>query len=1552
VVGCTTQDMGFKAHTIVRSACSKKFIFRSSTCILPLFSIRLMEFSFLLHPRIQTSQKRALKLTDMKTDSPKKIAGIALTSIAILSLGAWMIPNAYYQADSENEFIRNLKKKTITYTEQLPEDRLYMQFDKPFYEPGETMWFSVFVREGTTLKPSRKSDIVHVELINPKGGVEKTLNLIAKDGMAAADFSLDKEVAGGLYKVKAYTNWMKNDGAENALTKEIQVQEVVLPNLKMKMDFEKKAFGAGDEVIAKLELNTNENKALSNFAIKYVANIDGQKFLEKADVTDADGVKYIHFRLPAKLKSNDGLLNVMIDYNGNTESISRSIPIVLNTIALNLFPEGGDLVTGLESNVAFKALNEFGKPADVEGVILTAKGSQVATFSSFHQGMGAFRFTPQPNEKYMAKITRPEGIDATYSLPEAMSRGYVMTVDNAKEGEVGLNVKTTETEELSVVAQERGKIYYSTIVNAKPGSNKLVFNTSTFPMGVAQITLFDSKGIARSERLAFVNREKQLTISVETDKEKYLPREKVKMTVVVKDERGMPMPANLSLAVVNDQLLSFADDKSGNILSQLLLEQDIKEKVEEPAFYFSKKEEKAVQSLDYLMMTAGWRRFTWEKVEAGNIPNLSYPGERAVVEGIVLDASTGKPVPSAKIKINRGAEYEADGNGKFIFNKLDLSSPVNMTCSANGYVPQALYVQNYNQNLVTYLYSNNYYRNYNYAPASAGAVMNAPAGIAEEMDKDDAPRERAHFANKKAGEGAGVRNMRVNAQAAPVALAAKVEKNKIRDLAGFADNQNVVDKEQVGADQKNFAKNERQRVFAQADDRRAVRFAMADSVAFIHAQPAVVYYRARQFPVTVYDKQEKVENRTDFRNTIYWNPDVEVDRTGKKSIEFYASDDITSFRTTVEGIGSDGMPGRAEKTFFTQLPFAMTTKVPVEVATEDNVSIPLTLKNNTDKPLGGVLTITSPEGLKQLVEIPSVQTIMPGAAKTIFIDYKVLDKIGYGEMTIAFKSCGLGDAFTQKIKIAPKGFPVTASFSGQETEKEYTFDMSNVVNGSVQARFTAFPNVVSDLMKGVEGILREPYGCFEQTSMSSYPNAMVLDYLKSTDSKDEKTLANASALLDKGYKRLTTFETKDRGYEWFGSNPGHEALTAYGLMQFTDMKRVGEDVDPKMMERTISWLNSRKDGKGGFLRSKEAADAFGRANEDVTNAYIVYALSEAGFTDISKEFESSYSKAVKSGDPYQLALAACSAYNLKENKKGDEAMEILAAKQSKEGNWTGATHSVTCSTGKSLTVETTSLVIMAIIKSNGKSPGALTPAVQYLVGARSGYGEFGNTQGTILALKALTSYAKFSKKTSEDGTILVYVDGKQVSEKKYKAGEKEAIVIEGLEAHLTGNGQHSVKVKYVGVKTPLPYAVAVNWSTSLPASSKECVVDLKTKLFSKNAQVGETDRLTATITNLKNEGIPSTMAIIGIPAGFTVQPWQLKELQEKKVFDYYEISGNNIAIYYRCMAPKAVKEINLDLKAEMPGEYDAPASSAYLYYTNEFKSWSGTGKVNIRKNNG
>lgn len=1496
-------------------------------------------------------RENLIAMKNIKFTKTAKVLSLIIITSSIL---AWITPNSYFKLAVDNDFTKKLKTKLNAYNETLPEERLYLQFDKPMYEPGEDVWFSAHLVNSKEFLPSTQSDIVHVELINPKGSVEKTINLIAKNGKTSGDFKIDKEMVGGIYKVRAYTNWMKNtfvgeekDWEKNIFEKEIQVQKVILPKLKMKLEFERKAFGAGDEVVAKLELNTNDNKALANYKIKFVSNIDGKKSIEKIDLTDEEGIKFIKFNLPKDLASNDGLLNVMIDYNGSTESVSRSIPIVLNKIDLALLPEGGELVTGLESNVAFKALNEFGKAADVEGVVLNSKNAVVSTFSSFHNGMGAFKFTPAANEKYSVKITKPEGINKVYEMPEVLARGYVLNIDNSKTSEITAKIKTTEQEQLSLVAQVRGHIYYSTAIDAKKGENTINISTANFPIGVAQITLFDAKGIERAERLTFTNPDKKLNVSIETDKEKYLPREKVKMTIKVKDEKGMPAPANLSVSVVNDQFLSFVNDKSGNILSQLLLENDLNAKVEEPSFYFDEKEEKATKALDLLLMTSGWRKFTWEKILSGEKPLLTYNPEKTIVSGVVMDAETGKPMKGAKVKVGVSSEVTTSDNGKFTLNNIDLTSPVNINTSATGYNPQYTYLSDYNNNLVVYLYKPYKYPTY-YSKSGGNkkkhmAVPAANGGGKGVMKQD----EEVAFA-----EGMVVDN---------IALAqpgmAQVENNAVMFDADAKKAEKkeakapVLNNANVKADL-NAGLMAGEAMNINVGDNRANAFMWNNATKNNNNANNVYtpkYQRGRQFYAPEYAKEENVEVRTDFRNTIYWNADLNIDHTGKKTIEFYMSDDVSSFRTTVEGISKEGTIGRGEKTFFTQLPFGMSTKIPVEVAMQDLVSIPLTLTNNTDKPLGGKLDIIAPEALQATTTTPELQTVMPGKAKTIFLDYKVLDKMGEGEFTIKFKACGLGDAFTQKIKIVSKGFPVSASFSAQDVEKEFSFSNRNVVKGSLKATFTAFPSVVNDLMKGIEGILREPSGCFEQTSMSSYPNAMVLDYLKTTDTKDDKTMANATALLDRGYKRLITYETKDKGYEWFGSNPGHEALSAYGLMQFNDMKKVGGDVDQKMVDRTAEWLMARKDGKGGFQRSAQALDNFGRASKEITDAYIVYSLSEAGYTNIKKEFELSYSNAIESKDPYMLAMMACAAANLKETKKASDALAALTKQQQNDGSFLGKSHSITYSQGQSLIIETTSLAALAMMKEEGKNGAAITKAIDYLVNSRKGSGSFGNSQGTVLALKAITEFAKGSKKTNEDGTIVLFIDGKKVAEREYKAGQKDAIVIEELEKNITDEGKHTVKVKFVGVKTPLPYSMAINWSTNLPESSINCAVDLTSNLESKSVTVGETVRLTSVVKNKKNEGLPSTMAIIGIPAGFTAQPWQLKELQDKKMIDYYEIKGNNIAIYYRCLAPNAVKEIKLDLKAEMPGEYDSPASCAYLYYTNEHKVWAGAEKIIVKK---
>lgn len=1444
------------------------------------------------------------------------ITVVAIGCISILS--GLMQADIVFTPEKENAFIKSLKEKFEAFNKKIPQDRIYLHTDKTFYSPGETLWFSAYVRDAATLKASSQSDIVQVQLISPKGNVESSYKLICKNGMAAGDFTFAEGLPGGIYKIKAFTNWQKNEPDSLFFEKEITLQDFVVPRLKMKLDFDRKAYGAGDEVIAKLNLEANDNSVLANFPFHYTVQIEGNEIAKTNAVTDNEGAMHIKFKLPKQLNSNDGLLNVMLNYEGINESISRSIPIVLNKISLKFYPEGGDLVLGIPNKVAFKALNEFGKPADIEGEIVDDEGNVVTAFNSYHQGMGAFVLPCVDGVNYTARIIKPKGIEQSFALPEMLDHGYVLNVIEQNSSALQLAIHASVKEDLSLVAQVRGRLYYSTAIEATNGIVNVNIPVSMLPFGVCQLTLFDSKGIARCERLVFVNQNKQLQVSIVTDKEKYLPREKVTAQLSVTDENGMPVSTHLSLSVTNDELLSFADDKQGNILSQLFLEQDVKGKIEEPAFYFTKAP-KAQQGLDYVMMTSGWRRFTWEPIVQNQSPSVNFKAEKAIVKATVLDNISGKPVADAIVKIGK-LQMQTNEKGIFVAKHLDISQNPKIEIEMPGFAKYEEQLTDYDDQKIIYLQNNKVIQ-----AVEINAGMRA-------FDNEDM---RVQLAAPAAMNFAFAPNMAPQAAVKMVApLNKKGVKDKVKEenAAAMAEpvQQEILEKVEVNNNKE--IEKEDLKVAGKANFKKPL-VAKAQQ-----AQAVTKYYRAREFDTPDYSSTKFTNTRTDFRKTIYWNPDIAIDKTGKKTISFYTNDEIASFKFIAEGIGNNGNPAYAEKKIFTQLPFALQVKMPMHLIQDDEINIPLVLKNNSTSAIKGKLNVTISAEMESLEKLPEDITIAAMETKTILLKYHVGEANEAAKIEVAFNAGEISDAFAQNFKIHAKGFPINVSFSGKETNKAYTVDLSNMIKGSLVASATAYPSVVSDLMKGVESILREPGGCFEQTSMSSYPNILVRDYLTTVGQSDPAIEARANDLIERGYKKLIAFETKEKGYEWFGGAPGHEALTAYGLMQFVDMKKVYNGVDQRMIDRTAGWLMASKDGKGGYKRNPRALDNFGGANQNITNAYITYALACANYEDIKIELDNLYEEAKSSKDAYILGLAANALYAHHKDKRAGIILSELMKKQEADGSFMGALHSITRSTDKALRVETTSLAIMAMLQSDDMKAEVLNKAVDFLTKARSGYGDFGNTQSTIMALKALTQFANYAKQTNEDGVLEMYVEGKKVAEQAYKAGERDAIVIAGLEKYLS-KGKNKLELKYRNAQHPLPYSIAVSWHTDLPQSSPECMVDMDVKLNDTKVKTGETVRLSVKLENKTKGGLPSTMAIVGIPSGCSVQPWQLKEMQDKKLIDYYEISGNQLNIYYRQMAPSEIKNLNFDLKAEVAGKYLSPASSAYLYYTNEFKNW-------------
>ncbi len=1422
-----------------------------------------------------------------------------------------------------NEIIQNTLEAQERFNEERPEERVYAHLDKPFYAPGESIWFSAYVRNAQDLTPSTRSEIVRAELINPKGEVEMEYKIpINEKGIAKGDFKLAKDLPGGQYVFQAYTLWQTNDESPAIFKKEIQVQKVVLPSLKMDLDFVQEQYAPGDKVNAELVLKSNENKPIGQQSFSYALKIGGQKLHSLSGTTDADGTAGIQFTLPKNVKTDDVLMNVSLNYQGSREAIARTVPVLMSEVEMQFFPEGGDWVKGLESRVAFRATDLLGNPVDVQGVITNAKGEEVADFSSLHKGMGAFELAPS-GETYKASITFPSHIKKTFVLPSAQSSGYTLSIDDISNNDVNIVIGASESSEVSLMASVRGKNYYSTAVNVKRGKTTLQIPLSELPMGVAQITLFDQSGIARAERLAFVNMEQELSIQVKTDKEKYLPREKVDVEISVTDEKGKPVQTDLSLGVVDDQLLSFASDKSSNILSWMLMEADVDAEMDEADYYFDDKEIDAEQARDYLLMTSGWRRFSWKALADNDFKKMEQRAERMVLAGTVLDHD-GNPINKAKIKvIGENKVVATSSDGYFEMEDVDvMGEPVSLAISAAGYYRQEQIVGDYG--IFDYqLYHRDLGKGLTINERSNRLAQAQQLGLAENIVKQNVPKRAVH-------------SIFTQSQMQVVNFSQRYDDVNSSEAATF-----VPEEFEEGIEYNLTDSRLRNPVQSSDEDAEEMRGAYLSDIAF---------YRVREFPVKKY-KSTTIDKRSDFRSTAYWNGHVETDENGKAQLSFWNTDAVTSFKITTEGMGRNGQIGRAETEYYTQMPFSISAKIPVEVTVGDVVEIPVTLFNNTKKKVSGKLDIQLPKHLVPLKDWDKDITLKKGKTKVIKLKCEVKHSAKEGDkdlFEVGFKSRLFQDKIQEDITVVPRGFPSRIAYSGTGMETKYEIKIQNLEEKTLDVELRAFPSALSEVVQGMDGMMKKPYGCFEQTSSCNYPNLLALKYLRETKQVNPKMERKAQELLEFGYKRLAGFESPKGGFDWFGSETAHEGITAFAIMQFSHMKEVYKGVDPAIIDRSVTWLDGRRDGKGGFLRDKRTTWSLG-LNKDskVFDAFIVYCLSEADIDGYDRELAAVYKAAAESDDPYLVGMAALAHHNYGEKKKAKE----LTLRQDQLVSMGGTIVSSDARTvfggqNKNYEMEAKSLLVLNLSKLEPYNINRINELAKEIRQSRKWNYAFGPTHTTVLSMRALMAYNDVAKQTDEDGTISFYVEGKKVASKDYTKGTHKAIVLSDLEQYF-GEGKYDFKVVFENCKRPLPHTVSFKWNTLKPASSSDFPIAMRTDINQKEIRVGDQVRMDVEVKNVTRNHQPTPMAIVGLPAGLSPQVRQLNELVENGKVDYYEISGSNVVLYFKYLKKGEAKDIPLDLKADFAGTFKAPASASYAYYNDENKHWVEGTEVSI-----
>jgi alpha-2-macroglobulin-like protein len=1552
----------------------------------------------------------------MKTK--KYVLYISIACIAVLS---------GFQINENPEFLDKLRLKLQEYNSKYPQEKIYLQFDKPFYKPGEDIWFNAFVLNSNTHKPSELSEVLYVDLSDPKGNVVSHLELVINDGTVKGDFRINPDDMGGLYHVQAYTTWMKNFGAAPTFKKEIQVQKVITPRLLLKLEFEKEAYGKGDSVIAKLNVRNLKNEKVNSASVNYTVFLDGIKKIAASGTTDSQGNQNINFMLPHVLTSADGLLQVVVSSNGTEESVSRSIPIVLNKISLSFFPEGGNLIENTDSRIAFKALNEYQKGADVAGFIVDENNNQITSFSSFHMGMGAFELRTLKGKQYFAKILTPAGNEKLIRLPVAQPYGYGMKLNGHNDSSVELAIESPLTGSVYLAGQAHGNLYYSEKINLQKGLNNISIDTQKFPAGIGVFTLFRESGQGLCERLVFLNSAKKLNIHLKTEKDRYLPGEKVRLKIETTDENGKPLPAKLSLSIADDQLISFANDKQDNIISSIFLSSEVKGEIQKPSFYFDSNEPKAKQALDYLLMTQGWRRFNWNEIEHPTV-KLTFDQEKVkTISGVVFNKE-GAPCSDEVMLIELGNKKRlikvySTPQGNFSFMNTDPTVPV-MLLSAKQNKLQVVYpytrpgqnspsnprkprpdeqavivkkekdaigpvevVENQEEALAEAttgemdLVLNEDVQSLDevvvvgYAAERKSDLTGSVAVIHSNSLGDITPL--SAIENHLQGRAAGVIVEPAGKPGSPASI-------RIRGISSLGSGNSeplyVIDGNPVGTSiNYNFSNSS----MLSADDIQTIEVlhspeatalfgsSAANGAILITTRSGVYYsYREQQkinnkFSSTIVSPRKFSptrefyspaptkgikEKREDMRTTIYWNPEIITDQLGTATIIFNNNDAVSAFRMTAEGITSSGLIGRSEEVYSTLLPISVDAKLPAYLGYEDVISVPIRITNETEVPVKTQITLSIPKGLQLMEGAHRQVEVKAKETRTVTYTLKPLGIQGEFPLTIKVESEGYSDVIEQMIVVKPVGFPMRASFSGKELQRNVKFHIEDAETGTITAELTAFPNVLSDLFTGVESIFKEPYGCFEQASSSTFPNVLALQYLQRSGLSDPVTEKRALSYIQNGYKKLTSYEVKGGGFEWFGSPPAHEALTAYGLIEFFEMQKAYPEVSTKMIERTREWLLSRRKGDGTFLLQSHGFDNFARPSGDISNAYITYALSETGTKDLEKEYQFNLEGATRSKDMYQLALMANIAHNLGKKSDYDRLVYLFEKKIVPSGlDDLTASHSIVWSQGISLTNETIALWAIALMKDRTEKMDLVSKCINFLTARRSN-GMFGSTQATILTLKALTEYATLVRSTKHSGDIQIYVNQKLAESLSYPKETKDKLVMTEFTKFFTPSGDQKLKIEFSNTPESLPYSVNVNWYTKHPASSNNCKVKLGTELSARSVKLNETVRLTATVTNTSPNGLPMTMAIIGIPAGLSAQPWQLKELQEKQTFDFYEINDGYVFVYYRQLNGNEVKQVKLDLKAEIPGKFTGAASSAYLYYTAEDKSWVIGNTIEIRNN--
>lgn len=1403
---------------------------------------------------------------------------------------------------------------------------VHLTTDRAVYRPGEVVRARAVVLDRITRLPLPNTPLLQARLLDGQGSpiaIDQSPN--TADGVGSFALALPAASAGGPHTLELSAN----DGSLPTERVDFVVRTFQAPQLQKTVVLDRSSYAPGARgtaAVTALRLAAGRQGASGASAVATLV-VDGTEVWREKRVLGALGEATFAFQVPKDVAKGAARFVATIDDGGIVETEVKPFVVPTGRVVVGMFPEGGELVAGVDNRVYVECTDPLGRAIDGVGDLLDERDRVVAKFRTAHQGRGAIAFVPKHGVAYRLRLA---GQAEPFALPIVQERGVAMQLrgDELAAGaplRLGLGGRGDGPWLLGVFC--RGVLVGQTTLRADDGGELRA--DVTLPLlgdasGVLRATLFDRQLQPVAERLFLRASAQHLDIAITPAAAELSPGDKQKLTVRTTDETGRERLAVVGIAVTDDAVNALASEPRIGLVDHARLFADVDPKLERLEAFgdFFLGADGSASHADLLLGTRGWRRFVWRNDAAAQAamtargPNAD---EVLTREGFAQTPRVESNLAAATAKGSRLANtaHLADVRLRNMADLALLAVLLLLGVEALGWFvrrdPARL--------LPTVL--------------AAAAALFLVAVLTPTMSSS--PRKMSFRSNEAEMGLLAQRDFDVEtAQAAATPTRLAPEPTRPIRVPARSPSGSVFGEEDLVEE-------------LEANPLRGAFFNDGDE-GDIRARTENFFYRYVPHRNRQYAHQHTAsDDRRDFAPTIYWNTLVVTRDRGTATVEFATSDAATTWRVHADGhtLTEGGRLGQASTTFATRLPVQVEAKLPDEVATGDRLLLPVNVVARDAAATSVPLTVRLGDGLRLGAEAPTQVALREGRGRAL-VPIDVLDRPGTTTVQLEVRHGTFQDRVERTLVIAPRGFPHRRDHGGTlavGTAANATITIPDAsVPGSGRATLRLFPTPLTTLAAGLEGMLQEPRGCFEQTSSTNYPNTLVLQLLQGSGDAVPAAALRARELLAKGYARLVGFECKRGGFEWFGGDPGHEALTAYGLLQFHDMAQVF-DVDAAMVARTRSWLLGRRNERGDFVHEGTDHHSFGNS-QLLTNAYCTYALLQSGTKadELARELAALAARGKASDDAYELALIA-NALGLAGHADAAALRQRLVALQRADGSLCGTTTSITCSGPRDLAVETTSYAVLAWLQDPAFAASSWR-ALQFVQTQRQGSGTFGATQATVCALRALIAWANQHRQAATAGTLRVFAGERLLAERAFAADAMEPVRVE-LWSQLPA-GEHTLRLEVAtaerqdaaAVPATMPWAIEVAYHAEQPADDPQAPLRLRTQLRRAEAVEGDTVAVDVTVQNPGAQAVPTPIVRLGLPAGCELPTRVLEDLKKAGTFDHWELRGRDLVLYWRTLPARGEQTFVLDLVARVPGTSSGPASRVLPYYTPTAVHWA------------